>query len=370
MQISLSSTATVNTRLLPTQSPPSVPAAKSENIIFDFFRPNTLPSDPNRPAILNFTALPKQEAFETAVAQAQNRVDRDLSLQNTQTERKLYLRQNYQSILKTQPEPSAKGTVIMLHGYTAGPWQYQEAADQFFDKGFNVIVPRIPGHGFMEPDGTPSGEKMVHTWDEQQYETFVDEIYQEAKALGGAVHVIGLSGGSGLALRMAEKYDAISSVSAMTPYLGPDQRVRPAIAVLEALEKHSFIPVGKLMDLKPYGTNLRIDINHPMPHTQGSINNAYASLTVGARVEKVSVPVQYFTTSGDLLSGTPAVQGLIERSGGLNSNGWFHFPAEDQVPHAMASPKQNTAVGQSERLWDMVFDMVEKGQTHTQLPEN
>jgi len=144
------------------------------------------------PAKLDFQALPSQPAYEQAVKQLESRVDADLALQNTNKKQPLYLRQNYQSRLLTQPQPTGKGTVVLFHGYTAGPWQFKEAEELFFKAGYNVYVPRIPGHGFMKPNGTPTGEKMVDTWEVKTYDDFVAQVHADVSALGGPVQAIGL----------------------------------------------------------------------------------------------------------------------------------------------------------------------------------
>ncbi|MGV3523620.1 MAG: alpha/beta hydrolase [Candidatus Sericytochromatia bacterium] len=331
----------------------------------DQLQQSPLPPGP-RPAILNFSLLPDAAHYAQAVAKAQQRADQDLALQGPG--RGDRLRQNYQSLFLAQPQPSPKGTVILFHGYTAGPWQYAEAAAKFHKAGYQVMVPRLPGHGFQTPQGTPTGKTMVDPRHVGEYERFIDETYAEAKALGGPVQVIGLSGGSNLALRMGEKYPDLKGVVAMAPYIGPSPAVRTTAAIVENVDRFSFLKLTRLLDMIPYNKNTRVQADHPMPHTQGTLGNAEAMLSVGTRVNQVKVPVQFFTTEGDALSGESAVEKLYTRSGGSERHAWFHFEAEDQVPHAMASPAQNNQPGRAENLWDMVFDFVKAGQGHTRLP--
>lgn len=323
----------------------------------------------NLPGVLSFSTLPSQEKYQQAVNSLQSRVQADLNLQDLKQPRDLYLRQNYQPILMTHPQPSPKGTVILFHGYTAGPWQFKEQAEAFFKAGYNVYVPRIPGHGLMKPDGTPTGEKMVDTWNMREYEHFVQEVHDEVKALGGPMQVVGLSGGSNLAIRMGERYDDLKSVIAMAPYLGPDERIRPVSKVMQTLERVSPLKVGRLLDFKNYNQNKKVALDHPMPHTQGTLNNAYAMLNVGVNVDKVKSPMQLITTEQDLLAGTGAVEGLYQRSGGAGKNAWFHYQAKDKVPHAMASRQQNTEPGQVDHLWQMIYKVIDQGELSERLPE-
>lgn len=336
---------------------PSPPAAAPDRL-------NRSHASNPQPAILNLNLLPTPADYRQAVTRLQQRVDADLSLQDRSQPRPLYLRDNYQSQFVAQPAPTPKGTVIMLHGYTAGPWQYDEAVSRFADAGYNVYAPRLPGHGLMKPDGTPTGEDMVKPWERERYDQFIDQVYREAAALGGPVQVIGLSGGGNLALQMAEKHPQITGVVALAPYVGPNAAARQVNNAINTLARHSFLKLPRLLDLVPYNRNVRNLADAKTPHTQGTLANAQAMFSVGTELERVKVPVKLFTTEGDLLSGPDAVKGLYPAQPGRQS-AWTHFPAEAQVPHAMASPKQFQG---AEAIWDQIFGVIEAGATPKPLP--
>ncbi|WP_433650319.1 hypothetical protein ACQP2C_28310 [Micromonospora zamorensis] len=44
----------------------------------------------------------------------------------------------------TGAHPRTGRAVLLLHGYTLAPDQYDELAEEFFDRGYNVWVP-LPG---------------------------------------------------------------------------------------------------------------------------------------------------------------------------------------------------------------------------------
>ncbi len=335
----------------------------------DAHRPTARVNSPlGLPAMMAWGALPSLPDYHKAVGRIEQGIQADLELQDTSVKRPLYLRQNYQPYLKAQPEPTEKGTVVMLHGYTAGPWQYNDSSQDFFEAGYNVLVPRIPGHGFMKPDGTPTGEKMIGQDNISEYDRFVDEIYDQVKDLGGPVQLVGLSGGSNLALRMAERHPDIKGVVAMAPYIGPNEAVKPLAKAFQFLDRFGPLRPNHLLQLKDYNVNNRTTPDFDMPHTQGTFDNATAMLYVGSNVDKVTVPVQFITTEGDQLSGTGAVGKLFERSGGAERNGWYHFQAEDKVPHAMASHQQNTEPGRYAELWQMTFQMIDQGALTSRPP--
>ena len=44
--------------------------------------------------------------------------------------------------------PSPRGVAVLLHGLTDSPYSMRATAQSLVDAGYNVVVPRMPGHGF------------------------------------------------------------------------------------------------------------------------------------------------------------------------------------------------------------------------------
>lgn len=53
------------------------------------------------------------------------------------------------SFVKTH-EQQTERSIVLLHGFTACPYQYQELAQQYYDLGYNVYVPLLPHHGLAD----------------------------------------------------------------------------------------------------------------------------------------------------------------------------------------------------------------------------
>lgn len=286
----------------------------------------------------------------------------------------LTLRENYGSIFRTQSNPDeAKGTVVMFHGYTAGPYQYAELSDRFFAAGYNVYSPLMPGHGYMNDEKMGTGINLPKANELERYENFVNTSYAKAASLGAPISVVGLSGGGNLAIRMAEKYPDLHRVVAMAPYVGPNKDDKEGIfaSALVSLNKLTLGAVGHVMDRFPYNENELEDPSDDTPHTQGSLSQAQAMFTFGANVQKVIVPTQFFTTQGDQLSGTKTVEALYEKSGGAAAkHGIVDFTSTEQVPHAMLSPLENKAPNnQVQNLHEMTFEVIDSNKMFYR-PEN
>ena len=102
--------------------------------------------------------------------------------------------------------------IVLLHGFTNCPQQFASLGKTFFDHGFNVLIPRIPRHGFAdrltnEPART-SAEEMA---------AFTDEVVDIAQGLGDRVTVMGLSGGGVMTAWAAQYRSDVDKVIIIAP---------------------------------------------------------------------------------------------------------------------------------------------------------
>ena len=98
--------------------------------------------------------------------------------------------------------------VVMYHGYTNCPRQYEKLAGMFFERGYNVYVPRIPYHGsrdlLTQETGQLTAEELTHV---------CQDSLDIAQGLGNRVTVLGLSMGGVMASWSAQfRPDAAAAV--------------------------------------------------------------------------------------------------------------------------------------------------------------
>ena len=108
-----------------------------------------------------------------------------------------------------------RDAVILFHGFTNCPQQFDVLARGFFARGCNVYVPRIPYHG----------KKDRLTWDLANLtvpilQEFGAETYRLANGLGERVTALGLSLGGSLALWLGQTQPIALSVP-VSPFLMP-----------------------------------------------------------------------------------------------------------------------------------------------------
>ncbi|MFS0518199.1 alpha/beta hydrolase [Nostoc sp. UIC 10607] len=114
---------------------------------------------------------------------------------------------------------STSKVCLFLHGFTAGPYQFEPIGKAFFKAGYNVLIPLQPGHG-RSGNWSRQNPPPLPT-DIQIYQEFVIKWLQIAKTIGQQVVIGGLSTGGTLAAWLALKHpQQIDRTLLFTPYLG------------------------------------------------------------------------------------------------------------------------------------------------------
>jgi alpha-beta hydrolase superfamily lysophospholipase len=120
--------------------------------------------------------------------------------------------------LYTTGEPTAV-SVVLLHGLTNCPRQFEEIATDLVDSGFNVVVLRAPYHGIAAPGGGAIGDvSEVSDLTAEDLALWTDVSIDIASGLGGRVRVLGLSMG-GTAAAWAAQFREVDRVVTVAPAL-------------------------------------------------------------------------------------------------------------------------------------------------------
>lgn len=113
--------------------------------------------------------------------------------------------------------------VLLLHGYTLAPEQYDALAEVFFARGYNVWIPRAPHHGTVD-------RRAHHRIGAGELTAYAEQAVTIAAGLGDEVGVVGISGGAVLATWLAQvRGDVVRRLLVLSPFFGPRQA--PAFAV-------------------------------------------------------------------------------------------------------------------------------------------
>jgi pimeloyl-ACP methyl ester carboxylesterase len=284
-------------------------------------------------------------------------------------EKKLPLQAKAESVLLKQATPAeAKGTIVMYHGFSAGTWQYEFLQKQAFDAGYNVYVPRLPGHGLQDPDGAHSPRELPTGRTAEEYEDFAERTFKEAAALGAPVSVAGLSVGGAVALRVAEKHPEVKRAIAYAPFMRPQTMGW----VFDSARTVDVVPLGladSLLSAVPWGWGAECEAlenagQRPghCKFSLGTINGAMAFGDVVIKeASKLQVPTQFFVTASDDAADEGAIRRVYVASAASAKAGWYYYPKEEGIPHPMLHPSEDKGKGQTPALYAMSMAFFENG---------
>ena len=108
-----------------------------------------------------------------------------------------------------------KNVVVLLHGFTNCPQQFDEFAVRLFRSGCNVYVPRIAFHGYRDRLTMALASLTV-----DGLSAMTNAYFASARSLGDRVTVLGLSLGGAMALALAQSVPVDHAI-AVAPFLMP-----------------------------------------------------------------------------------------------------------------------------------------------------
>jgi alpha-beta hydrolase superfamily lysophospholipase len=234
--------------------------------------------------------------------------------------------------------------LVLLHGFTNCPQQFDQLGRQFHDKGWNVLIPRYPRHGYSDRLNTAIAELRT-----DHLTAVANRAAEAAVGLGRRVTVAGLSLGGILAGHLAQTRSGIERAVLIAPMFGLKPVPGPVLAGLTRLAQ--VLPNfyiwwdGRLKD--------RIGPPHGYPRFS---TRAYAALfetgagvLAAARTTAPECPhIVVVTNAAEPRLDNRFTYGLIEswRAHGAGVI-TFEFPASDHLPHDLIDPAnaaQNTGL--------------------------
>lgn len=283
-------------------------------------------------------------------------------------ERQLPLQQGAETLLYLHPEQPRRGTLVMFHGFTAGTWQFEPLATLAYARGYDVVVPRLPGHGLKDASGVEDPSQLLTGLNWQDYQTFGDRVYAMAKDLGGPVATLGLSVGGNVALDVAERHPEVSQVVAYAPFLWPKEpRVQTLFLATRAVDAATHGKGAPFLNGLTYswGEECRADTaaGKRPGHSLFYGGNAYGATELGGLVVRnapgLKATLQLFVTAADDAADEATLRSLYKRA---PSAGWYYYPAAEGIPHPMVHPMEDKGRGQCPALYELTLKFLETGE--------
>jgi carboxylesterase len=235
---------------------------------------------------------------------------------------------------------SAKA-VLLLHGYTDCPKQYSSLAKLYFDKGYNVYVPRAPRHGVVD--------KLAHaklTADELV--TYANDSMNIVAGLGNEVGVVGISGGAVLATWLAEyRADVVQHLLVLSPFYQPNSAQAPSFAIKPLVVLFGFRILPDYRD--------SLGFSYAALSQYLRITRNYEARPKSKQLKDVAVVV---SANDDLIDRRVAVD-IPRQIAAVNKVplGVHELPAALGIGHDIATPDQ--LKGKTDQLAQLYFDLYE-----------
>jgi carboxylesterase len=105
--------------------------------------------------------------------------------------------------------PAGRVGVLLMHGYTATPWEVRPLADRLHAQGYSVAGPLLAGHG------TRAADLNKVRW--QDWVASGATMYARLTAVCDHIFVAGQSTGGLVALYLAAQYPAVAGVMGYAP---------------------------------------------------------------------------------------------------------------------------------------------------------
>jgi len=241
----------------------------------------------------------------------------------------------------------AEKVIVFLHGLSNCPEQFAPLAQEFFDQGYNIIIPRFPGHVDASRDPiymTPTAE---------EFRIMADTAIDLARGLGDRVYVLGLSAGGGVAAWVAQYRGDVERVVVVAPFFG-------AIGLPDGLNQWGTNLITRL-------PNIPFPFSTPVPYQYLGMS----SLGIGESMRFAEVPekaslkepiragsVVIVTNENDNTISNPLARRVLAQWKANGSNAEeFVIDKKYGLPHDVIDPYQNGS--NPELIYPLMIDLIE-----------
>ncbi len=228
--------------------------------------------------------------------------------------------------------------LVLFHGFTNCPQQFDEIGKDFFARGWNVLIPRYPRHGYTDRLNTTIAELRS-----DHLVAVANRSVDAGFGLGARLTVAGLSLGAALAGYMAQTRQGIERTVMIAPMFGLKPIPGP---LLSAASRLAYVLPNFYIW---WNSRLKDKIGPPHGYPRLS-TRAYAALfEVGRRLvsaARKSAPksdrITVITNAAEPRLDNRFTYQLIERWRRHGTHvETFEFPLSDRLPHDLIDPVSN-----------------------------
>jgi alpha/beta hydrolase family protein len=228
--------------------------------------------------------------------------------------------------------------LVLLHGFTNCPRQFDDVGKDFFSRGWNVLIPRYPRHGYTNRLNTAIAELRA-----DHLVAAANRSVDAGFGLGARLTVAGLSLGAALAGYMAQTREGIDRTVMIAPMFGLKPIPGP---LLSAASRLAYVLPNFYIW---WNSRLKDKIGPPHGYPRLS-THAYAALfEVGRRLFSEarkaaprSDPITVITNAAEPRLDNRFTYQLIDLWRQLGTHvETFEFPLSEGLPHDLVDPVSN-----------------------------
>lgn len=278
--------------------------------------------------------------------------------------------------LLLQSEEKVENAIVLVHGLTDSPYFMEAIGQRFYQMGFTVLMPLLPGHGLSDP------RRMKGV----RYEQWLAEVQfavEQAHSLGQRVSLGGLSLGGALSVMQAiatpETVTGGLFLFAAALDLGTIGdvgervlRINPLVKILARIEDAT---AEELIGESPYRYG-RMDLDgaSQLARLLGAIDTHYTDArytTHHPKYSDITPPVFVAHAENDAAADIQELDQLVNNHpGGALKTSFFRIAARFQVSHAslvLADNLYSSRTGELLEAKNPFFDdMMDAAQTFLQ----
>ena len=249
-------------------------------------------------------------------------------------------------------------SLVLLHGFTNCQQQMDELGRQFFDQGWNVVIPRYPRHGYTDRLNNALAELRA-----EHLTALANRSAEIGAGLGESLTIAGLSLGGILTGYLAQTRAGIERAVLIAPMLGLKPVPGPVLSVASRL-------APRLPNFYVWWDSSQKERLGPTYGYPRFATHAYAALfQVGRMLVKsaratapMSRSTAVVTNAAEPRLDNRYTYRLIEawRSHGAAIE-TYEFPVTDHLPHDLIDP--GNADQQTALVYPVLTRLVEGGQS-------
>ena len=231
----------------------------------------------------------------------------------------------------------AQRVVILVHGYTSCPAQFDRLGQQFYELGYNVLIAPLPHHGLANRLNNEQSQLTA-----KGLTVYADEMVDLAQGLGEQVSMVGLSGGGVTTAWAAQNRSDLDSAVIIAPAFS--YRQIPHVLTAPIMNSLLLLPDG----FEWWDPNLREDIGpfHAYPRYSKHALAQFMKLGFAIRLKSWTAPpaahrIVVVTNVNDMSVNNSLTAEVVRQWRALGANvETYEFPSSLGLPHDLIDPEQ------------------------------